>query len=332
MTDYYHHKQHKYLVPALSLACTDQANIGMPTIAAKNTIFYSHILRQIPDTIAQTAATLSMTPGIDVGLLYAIMHQVGTPVSKTVCERLGASIRRSNNRGLIQTGQHIAMVPVTPVNEWSFPWEQANELHNAWEKYKKNNSSNALTVQPWEVAGIFLQARDMLDFHDWLLVSSTTIVESLWGAFYATGNRSFLQRLCDIASEWHEWSGLPDSVNYIANIETPLPENLRNKSTDINDIVRNVRAQVSRVALWSLLHHSRRHTLVTSNIIDECTRLIPYLTDADIRNPELLAASGLTEKEAQKRLEVFPPLVHLLARTRLDNPEKKNNGNISPKQ
>lgn len=314
MTEYYKHRQHKYFVPALSAICSDERQASLPSISSKAAVFFGAVLRQSPqDSVANTAATLTMTPGIDIGLLLAILGQTESEAGKAVADRLGASIRRSNNRALIRVGQHVAAVPKLPVEQWPVPHHQTAALHAAWSSQPK--------PYPWEVTGVFAQARDVLDFHDWLLVSSTTHVECLWATVYATGSRAAVRRLLDVAMDWAEFSdSLPDALTYVYNIEAKLPSHLTDKSTIVEETARSVRAQVSRVAMWSLLSHSRRHPIVTEVLAEECGRLSHFLAEPSARDAAAVTATGLDEATAKKRIEVLPALLHLFARTRLDSP------------
>jgi hypothetical protein len=324
MTDYYKHRQHKYFVPALALACADPRSAGIPSVSAKNAIFFAALLRAVPDQTAQYAATLSVTPGVDVGLLLAIIHHAGTPVAKAVEDRLAFSIRRSNNRGLVRVGQHVSAVRPVPVEEWPFPYADGvvEGLAAGW---KGSSSSSSLAPQPWEVSGVFAQARDAstspLDFHDYLLLSSTTVLECLWASFYATGSRAYVRRILDMSVDWAEWaSSLPDQVSYLASLDVPLPADLRAKGTTTEESARSVRAQTSRIAIWSVLHHARRHPEVTATVVEECGRLAQFAADASARDPAAVSRSGLDDAAALKRLEVLPALLHLIARTAIDAP------------
>jgi hypothetical protein len=319
---------HRFLIPAFALSCSDPRYSGAPSVQAKTAVFFAHAFRSggLPSQLfSQAAATLTMVPGADIALILAIMHLVNTPISKAVSERLGTSVRRSGNRPLIEAGQHISRVPVSiSVDEWPMPSKitdskqllAMNELHRAEDP-----------VLPYEVTPIFSQARVLLPLHDLLLVTSMTILESQWAAFYATGDKRYIRRVAEIASDWSECSDLvPDSVSFLLNVEAKLPQEIApdaatcssagSPETAALESARSARAHVSRAAAWSLLTHARRHPRVIETVAEECGKLSLFISD--IRDESDIKDSGLSETIARRRVEILPALIHLMARSKID--------------
>jgi hypothetical protein len=134
MTEYYRHRAHKYFVPAVSLMSGEAGGAGggagggggapaVPSMAAKNAVFLAHVLRDVPpEQAVRHIATLSMTRGVDVTFLLAILRQAGTPATGAVYDRLVASIRRMGTKELVAAGQAVAAAPLTPVDQWPIPF------------------------------------------------------------------------------------------------------------------------------------------------------------------------------------------------------------------
>ena len=168
-------------------------------------------------------------------------------------------------------GQHVGAVPVgVPVEQWPLPWEIDELVAEGW---KPDGAANP-RLFPWEVTAVFAAARAALGQYEWLLLSSTTMLECLWASFYATGSKAPLRRICDMAAYWAEFAPIvPDAIGAVVSLETPLPSSLQlgeqqqqqagaaasEQQRSHADSLRAVRAQVSRLAVWTLLHHSRRH-------------------------------------------------------------------------
>ena len=260
MSEYYRHRDAGLLVPAAAALCRDPLLSAMPSLSAKSAIFLGYVLRGLPaETQAQYGATLTMVTGVDIGWVLAALHVCDTPPTKAIFDRLAVSLRRAGNSALITAGQHVGHVPRLPVDEWPTPFTHATWTAPAWEP-------NAAPASPFafEVTPVFAAARSSLSQPEWLLVASTAVLESQWAAFYATGDKRYVRRVVnDFAPAWAEFAHLPDSVQYALSLETPLPEHLQPSTTGTDrshaDMLRAVRANVSRVAVWSLLHHTRRH-------------------------------------------------------------------------
>jgi hypothetical protein len=264
MTEYYRHGQHKYLVPAVAVMCADPSLATTPSLSVKYASFLGAVLRGLPgDMVAHYCTSMTMVRGVDVGFVLAVLHATGTPQARGVFDRLAVSLRRANARPLIAAGQHIASVPTgVPLAAWPMPYDDTllSAAGAAWPPPRG-------AVYPWELSAVFGEARGFLDRHDWLLLSSTAVLEALWAGFYATGGRAYVERVVGVAAAWGEFAPLlPDgTVRYMLSLDTPLPEALVGPPAGgpggrtADDEMRSVRAQVSRVAVCSLLHHTRRH-------------------------------------------------------------------------
>jgi len=189
---------------------------------------------------------------------------------------------------------------------------------------------------PFEVTGLFAQARAALPLHDYVLVASMSVLEAQWAAFYATGDARFVRRVCDIASAWAESAAqLPDAVAFLLDAGRRLPaevapdaaacaaagEDGGGAGAAALESARSARAHVARAAAWSLLAHARRHPRVTEALAGECARLAHFAAEPAARDAGGAARSGLTEAGARARLEVLPAPLHLVARARLDADE-----------
>ena len=86
--------------------------------------------------------------------------------------------------------------------------------------------------------------------------------------------------------------------------------------------LRAIQVAVARAAQWGLLMHSRRHPAVVRAVAEACRGLAPYLAEPSARGAEG-ELQLLTEAQVRERLEVWPPLLHLMARGRLDAPFKE---------
>ena len=271
MSEYYRHGDARFFVPAVAVLARDPALQAAPSLAAKSAVFAAAVFRGLPaETQAQAAATLALLAGMDIAFILAVMHQSGTPAGRSMFERLGISMRRSGAAGLVAMGQHVGSVPTgVPPQDWPLPWEVPELTAAGW-----SPAAGGGATFPWEVTAVFGTARTALTQYEWLLLSSTTVLECLWGAFYASGDRAPLARICDMAAPWAEVTpSMPDAVAAIVSLETPLPAELQLPHGGEGGVsggsglgaqgheacLRAVRAQVSRLALWTLLHHSRRH-------------------------------------------------------------------------
>lgn len=122
----------------------------------------------------------------------------------------------------------MGAIPLQPVHTWAIPFEAAapasakdgtpeGRLRSDWQRL----------VQPYEVAPIWRNVKDAVDFTEYLLLASSTHLECQWSAFYATGDKRCVRRVIDVASHWAEFArSLPDHVSLITDIQAPLPEEL----------------------------------------------------------------------------------------------------------
>jgi hypothetical protein len=154
------------------------------------------------------------------------------------------------------------------VEAWPLPFADAELSAEGWPHARAGAPPLAFEVTP-----VFAQARALLPHAEWLLVASTAVLEAHWAAFYATGDARYVRRIVrDVAPAWAEFAAaLPDAVQYVLSLEAPLPEALAmggggggggggvGPARSHADALRAVRANVSRVAVWTLLHHTRRH-------------------------------------------------------------------------
>jgi len=239
----------------------------------------------------------------------------------------------------------------------------------------------------------------VLGLQDYALLSMTTTLECLWSAFYATGEHRFLQRIMAMGLYWAEFSDLPNAVQYLSSIQTPLPAEFnvrahrvrahrgggeqaasgrragrtairssctlavrrskrsgpralcatrgrthlaplsgrcyrtpggtkvrsRTQSRDARFTGRSSQRVLSALMLALV---SATPAAVTSVVAAECGKLAEYCVDPELRGK----ASGggdadggsarplLTSDEVNMRLEMYPSLMHLIARSVLDVP------------
>jgi len=101
-------------------------------------------------------------------------------------------------------------------------------------------------------------------------------------------------------------------VPFIASLSEPLPEDVVGPPGE----ARAARANISRLAVWTLLHHTRRHPAVTAALAQAAGALAPFIAEADARGG---AQAPYDATRLRHRLEVLPALLHLSARAALDN-------------
>ena len=100
MSDYYRHRESRFLVPAVAVLAKDPALHSAPSLAAKSALFAAAVFRELPaESQAQAAATLALISGMDVAFVLAVMHQTGTPAGRSMFERLSISMRKSGASG-----------------------------------------------------------------------------------------------------------------------------------------------------------------------------------------------------------------------------------------
>jgi hypothetical protein len=281
MTEYYRHGQHKYLVPAAMIMCADPALAAMPSLAVKNAVFLGTVLRSLPPEVAANYANaLPLVKGMDVPFLLAVLHVAGTPAAKARFDMMGVSVRRAGARALVAAGQHIAAVPATDPATWALPHTDAGAGGLAAGDAPWPPPRHA--TFPWELSPVYAALREPglgedgrpvtgggaagagLDRWQYLQLAGTTVLEALWASFYATGDAKYLRRIGAIAADWGEFAPrLPDgAIPYVISLDQPLPPGATGGEEGKRDAAGDAtaaRAAVSRVAVWTLLHHTRRH-------------------------------------------------------------------------
>jgi hypothetical protein len=259
MVDYYRHREHKFLVPAAMEALNDDTVVSMPSLASKTAFFFAHALRTVPAEFV--TPYVSTFPFIlhDQGLLLAVMKLSGMPQTKELLDRVYMSIRKKGDRvratrgtvaraartggpevvpggrampttvtltrsglvpprlqELLEAAQHVGSVPAQPVETWALPFE-SERLQSDWQQI----------VQPFEIAPIWRRAKDVVSYQQYLLLASTTLLDCLWAAFYASGDKVYVRRVFEIAQHWGEFAhAVPDQVQYLTNITSELPKEL----------------------------------------------------------------------------------------------------------
>ena len=310
--EYYRHMMHKYTVPAMTLVSPDARTSSV--LSTKHAVFFGLLFRGLPEASFQSyAAALSLAENVDIGLFLAAVRYADSPPSRALFERMGASVRRTGNRSLAELAQHVAAVPLSAPHAWPFP-------HLASHPTLPQRNAPPL---PWEVSALSLAARDTSSAGEYLLVSATTVLESLWAEFYSTGAREPLRRILSLAATWSEFAGTPDAVSYLIAIDKPLPDGLTLVGEMEGDVaLRAIRATIARAALWTLLHHSRRHARVTDAVAEACAAAGHFAAAPDARESLKLGApwAELTEEDARAGLAVWPALLHLIACSALETP------------
>jgi hypothetical protein len=313
MMDYYKHGSSKYIVPAFSMLIEDERMHQLPSIAMKNAVFFSSVLRLLsPEKQSQYIATMALTKNLQLPYLLSIMQlqkvNDQSPVSKQMMERINLSMKSANATESLEQGRWITSTPSISVLDWTFPIEDSAFLSGKW-----SNTENGKNF-PFEVLPVFKKAKEMLAFHDYLLLACTTYLESQWASFYATGDHKYLSKIAHVGSFWSEFSHLDDSIQYLLQLDIALPSDLVQKSEDQSVAIRNTKAHISRVALWSLLMHARKHEGVVEMLSDEIKKLSPFFVDSPSLDESPVSIERLTA-----RAEVYPSLLHLIARAKLDS-------------
>jgi hypothetical protein len=336
MGEYYRHGEHRFAVPALALVSRDARAAAVPAAATKAAVFFGALLRALPEeTLKQYAAALAMAEGVDAALMFAAVRAADTPASRAIFERMGASVRRSGNRAVMALAQHVAAVPLAPPSDWPFP--HLPPALPAGARAAAGVPPAGAPPRAHELAPASAAARDALTPAEYLLTSATTVLEALWAEFYATGARAPLRRVIALAASWAEFAATPDAVSYLVAIEKPLPAGLAFRSDDAaaaaaaaagddEPALRAVRATVARAAVWSLLHHSRRHARVTAAVAEACGALAWHVAEPAAREPRDADApwADLDGDAARDMLEVVPALLHLISRAAIDAPHESS--------
>lgn len=341
-SEYYRHREHKYLVPALTLgvkaAVSEGGAGGSPALLAKHAVFYSTALRGLGEAeFMGYVNTLPLVHGLHLGTLLDVLRAVGTVQGRVVFDRLTASVAKSGGEEAGALVAHARAVPFAHAPEWPFPHLDASLARAASVGDWKPSPGEAPRV--YELTGMAPHLRDMCDGPTWLLLTATTVLECQWAHFYATGDTAPLHRVLQAALPWAstQASSLPGAPTYLVDLEKPLPPAFTLKEGDTPaQSLKCIQAAVARAALWSLLMHSRRHPAVTRAIARACGDLAPFVAEPSARggwsgegggSSPATATTGalpaLTEEEVRDRMEVWPPLLHLCARGRLDAPWKE---------
>lgn len=102
-----------------------------------------------------------------------------------------------------------------------------------------------------------------------------------------------------------------------ALLKNRICPSLQQKSSEPEAAAAAVRLQIGRIALWSLLRQSRRHKAIPDALISACAEVTDHLVEPSARAEGRVITPW---KEARLALEVFPALLHLMARQRIDAP------------
>ena len=317
-SEYYRHREHKYLVPALKLSVGSAESACSPALVSKNAVFYASVLRGLGETdFMSYVSTLPMVEGVPLGTLLDVLRGVDTVQGKIVFDRLVASAGRSGSKEVESLIAHSKCVPQSRAPEWPFPHlDPSLSLENA-ELWKPEEGESP---RVFEVTGLAPRLRELCDGPTWLFLSATTVLESQWAHFYATGDAQPLDRILEATLPWVSTKAvnLPDSPSFIVDIEKPLPEQFTlKKGLSPEQALTCIQANVARAALWSLLMHSRRHPAVTRAVAAACGSIAPYVAEPSARGNEG-SFPTLSEEDVLARVETWPPLLHLISRGRMD--------------
>lgn len=96
MFDYYKHKQHKFIPATISMSAADP-KMQMPTVAAKQVVFFAHLLRDLPAEIYPVYSAVLPMILTDVHFLMAVLHNIGTPTGKSTFQRIASAVRRAGD-------------------------------------------------------------------------------------------------------------------------------------------------------------------------------------------------------------------------------------------
>ena len=324
-SEFYRHGQHKYCVPALSLAVEAAGKVSSPALVAKHAVFYGALLRGLPaDEFNAYASTLPAVDGMPLGTLVDVLGGVDSEHGRAVFARLSASLERSGSAEAQALLTHSRAVPRgTPVPRWPFPHLAPGLAEEKDMEAWKPRAGEA--PRPYELTGLGPRLREACDGPTWLLHASTTVLECQWAHFYATGESAALRAVLMAALPWASTgaSALPGAPAFLVDLEKRMPEELSFASgKGPQDTLRAIQVAVARAAQWGLLLHSRRHPAVVRELAAACGELAPFLAEPSARGAEG-ALEPLTEEQVRHRMEVWPPLLHLMARGRLDAPFKE---------
>jgi hypothetical protein len=336
-SEYYLHRCSHLLLPSLALFWRSAAP-GAGALAIKNVAFYGAALRALPDGfLTQFVGSAAMLPGANLAELLCITRAVGTPHSAALFARLRASLAAATGGGDAGAGEMaaladaVARAPVAPPPEWPFPHLapglEAAATPDAWKP------APGAPPAPFELHPAAAHVRGSVDGATWLFFCANVVLESNVAHFYATGDPAALRRVVEAALPWADaGAALPNAVELVVNIATPLPAPLALREGDAptGEVLAAIRANVARLALWLLLHHSRRHPAVTAAVAEACAGLGGAVAEPDAAAAAAARAGGAAAAaaaaapeaaaDAARRLKVLPALLHLIATTRLNNP------------
>ena len=329
-SEYYRHAQHKFLVPALSMAVEAAERASSPALIAKHAVFYAGVLRALAgEDFSASAHMLPAVEGMPLGTLVDVLGGVDTVQGRAVFARLCGSLERRGGAEVEALLAHSRAVPRgTPVPQWPFPHLDTAALlaaaageggMAAWKP------APGEAPRAYELTGLSPRLREACDGPTWLLHAATTVLECQWGHFYATGDGRALAAVLAAALPWAATgaAALPGAPAYLIDLEKPLPGDFTlTAGQGAEATLRAIQAAVARAAQWGLLMHSRRHPAVVRAVAEACRGLAPYLAEPSARGAEG-ELQLLTEEQVRHRLEVWPPLLHLMARGRLDAPFKE---------
>jgi hypothetical protein len=275
------------------------------------------------DALTAVFYDLVLAPSIRTDFALSLMYHIDTPMSRQLFHKLLDSIaKQGTDNPFYAWGQRLRDVPLKPVLDWTPP-HMDEEFARDW----------AVRPFPFELCSPIMAAKEKIlapkagedgaprgltseeldsGWHDWTLLACTVTLESAWAGFYATGNDAYVRKVMECAYPWAEFDA-ELGIEYIVNLQKPIPASIKERSS-----ATSVRAQVSRIALWSLMHHMQRHTEVTTALADEIAALAPYMLDAEHREP---LGADLSRGSVQARMTLFPSLLHLASRFRMDNPD-----------
>jgi hypothetical protein len=336
VSEYYLHKLDHLLLPSLA-AFMRAPEEARGASAVKTAAFFSGALRALPDArLTHFVGSAAMLPGVDLPLLLCVVRGVGTPHAGALFTRLTASLPQLGDPALEALAEGLARVPVAPPPTWPFPHlapglERAGAT-DAW------RPPPGAPPAPFELHPAAAHLRDSVDGAAWLFFSANAVLEANVAHFYATGDAAALDRVVEAALPWADaGAALPNAVELVANLAAPLPPALQlREGAPPGEALAAIRANVARLALWLLLHHSRRHPAVVAAVARACGALGGAVAEPDAASAAARAAgapppplSAVAADDALRGVKVLPALLHLIATSRLNNPHQLLKGRLS---